>query len=485
MKNPGHFGKMLLALAVSAMSARANPVLDWDALMLDAIRTDNSGPTLSTRNLAILHLAAYDAVNGILSTHQPWLVTSSPPSLASPDAAIIGAGHQVLTTLYPSFQARTDELFERQRAELPPTAGTTNSLAWGRQVAVVVLGARSYDGANTQVPYIPSTAPGQWRRTPPFFRPPLDPHWRYVDCFALPEVEAFLPPPPPQMNSAEYATDLADVMTLGAANGSTRTVEQSEIAIFWSDFSYTAMPPGHWHEIAAGIARNANLPLAETARLFALLSLAHADAAIVCWEAKYRFNFWRPITAIQRADEDANEATSPNTTWDDFLNAPPFPEYPSGHSTFSKAGAQVLAHFLRTDAISFDVLSDSLPGVVRHFNSLSACADEVGLSRIYGGIHFPSANREGKRSGARIADFVWANYLLPNEGLPLVRIEPARPSGMQVRVHGHIGQLCVLEVSSNLSSWKPVATNTAVAGGFVVPDVADDPAHRFFRARQP
>ncbi len=485
MKILGHIGAKLLALTILSVSVRSNPVLDWDALMLDAIRVDNSGPTLSTRNLAILHLAIYDAVNGILDTHQPWKVTAPPPTPANPDAATIGAGHQTLTVLYPSFQARTDELFQQQITTLPGTAETTNGMAWGRWVAAAILAARSRDGANTQVPYIPSALPGHWRRTPPFFRPPLDPHWRYVDRFALPGIEEFLPPPPPAMGSAEYATDFAEVMTLGAANSASRTAEQSEIAIFWSDFSYTAMPPGHWHEIAADIARTRALPLAETARLFALLSLAHADAAIVCWEAKYRFNFWRPVTAIQRADEDGNSATAPNPAWDDFLNAPPFPEYPSGHSTFSKTGAQVLTHFFETDAISFDARSDSLPGVTRHFESLGACADEVGMSRIYGGIHFPFANRAGKDSGRRIADFVSGNYLLSNDGLPLVRIEAAAPGTMQLRVHGHVGQMCVLEASSNLSSWRPVSTNIAVAGGFVVTDVAADPAHQFYRVRQP
>lgn len=476
---------LLLSLAASAVSVHANPVLDWNALMLDAIRTDNSGPTLSTRNLAILHVAIYDAVNGIVATHQPCLVTVSPPVPAAPDAATIGAGHQVMTALYPSFQARTDDLFQHQRAELPPTTASTNGLAWGRQVAMSVLAARSQDGANTQVPYIPSPAPGHWRRTPPFFRPPLDPHWRYVDCFALPEVEAFLPPPPPRMDSAEYAADFAEVLTLGAQDSPTRTTEQSEIAVFWSDFSYTAMPPGHWHEIAATIARDADLSLAECARLFALLSLAQADAAIVCWEAKYRFNLWRPITAIQRADEDGNDATAANPEWTHFLSAPPFPEYPSGHSTFSKAGAQVLTRFFGTDAIPFDARSDSLPGVIRHFESLSACADEIGRSRIFGGIHFQFANHEGKRSGERIADFVSANYLLADEILPLVRIEPAGSAGLGIRVHGHVGQPCVLEASPDLLSWSPVATNTAVAGGFVVTDVSSDPARQFFRAWQP
>jgi membrane-associated phospholipid phosphatase len=139
------------------------------------------------------------------------------------------------------------------------------------------------------------------------------------------------------------------------------------------------------------------------------LSLAQADAGIVTWEAKYRYNFWRPVTAIQRADEDGNPVTDADPAWTSFLASPPFPEYPSGHSTFSQASAVVLAGFYGTDALPFSIGSDSLPGVFRSFESVSACADEVGMSRIYGGIHFMSANRDGKEAGGRIGAYAFNN----------------------------------------------------------------------------
>jgi hypothetical protein len=308
----------------------------------------------------------------------------------------------------------------------------------------------------------------------------LDPHWRYVKLFAIPDTEPFVPPPPPALTSEEYARDFNQVKILGERNSPVRTAEQSLIAVFWSDFSYTAMPPGHWHEIAATIAAQAGLSLPDTARLFALLSLAQADAGIVCWEAKYRYNFWRPVTAIQRADEDGNPDTAADPAWDHYLVAPNFPEYTSGHSTFSKASAEVLTWFFGTDAITFPTISDSVPGVTRTFHSLAACADEVGMSRIYGGIHFEFANREGKRSGAKVAHYVLANYLLPNAALPLVRLEQASPLGTRLRLHGHLGRTCVLEASSDLRAWSPISTNIAVAGGCVVEDAAAAPT-RFYR----
>ncbi len=453
-------------------------------MMMRCIRGDDSAPTLSSRNLAMLHGAIYDAVNGILRTHQPYQVTAPAPPETLPEAAASAAGYRICVTLYPSFRAAVEELFRWQRAALPNTEATTNGLAWGTAVADAMLFARANDGANTQVPYIPSSAPGAWRRTPPFFRPPLDPHWRYVRLFTLPELEPFVPPPPPPLDSEEYARDFDEVKRLGAWNSAVRSAEQSQIAVFWSDFSYTAMPPGHWNEIAANIARDRRLTLADSARLMALVSLAQADGGIVCWEAKYRYNLWRPVTAIQRAAEDGNPATEADPNWDHYLVSPPFPEYTSGHSTFSKAAAQVITRFFGTDAITFDTFSDSLPGVVRRFDSLAAGADEVGMSRIYGGIHFQFANREGKRCGEKIGNYVSDNFLLSNSDLPQVRIERLSPEALQVRLHGIVGRRYVLQASEDLGAWQPVTTNTAVPGGFVVADVTGGGGNRFFRARE-
>jgi len=475
--------KRLGWLAVAWLAAaplHANAVLEWNALMMQAIRASNTAPTLSTRNLAILHLAFYDAIAALDGTHQPYRLQPPAPAGASPLAAVAAAGREVMRALYPSFEARTEELYLFQERDFPPGPSGTDGVAVGLRAARGILAERGADGSSTQVPYIPSNEPGQWRRTPPFYRPPLDPHWRYVKLFAIPEVEPFMPPPPPALTSEEYARDFNQVKILGERNSLIRTAEQSLIAVFWSDFSYTAMPPGHWHEIAATIAAQAGLSLPETTRLFALLSLAQADAGIVCWEAKYRYNFWRPVTAIQRADEDGNPDTAADPAWDHYLVAPNFPEYTSGHSTFSKASAEVLTWFFGTDAITFPTISDSSPGVTRTFHSLAACADEVGMSRIYGGIHFEFANREGKRSGAKVAHYVLANYLLPNAALPLVRLEQASPSGTRLRLHGHVGRTCVLEASSDLRAWAPVSTNVAVAGGCVVEDAPAAPA-RFYR----
>jgi hypothetical protein len=191
----------LLAVGTLAQSSNPDPVLAWNALMLDAIRTDDTAPTLATRNLAILHLAIYDAVNSVVGTHQPYRTVRKPPSDASAEAAAIAAGNEVMLALYPSFSTRTEFLFDSYRATLAATAAVTNGLSFGESVAGEFLDWRAADGSATSVPYIPSDSPGQWRRTPPFFRPPIDPQWRYVEPFCLPVLEPFVPPGPPPLDS--------------------------------------------------------------------------------------------------------------------------------------------------------------------------------------------------------------------------------------------------------------------------------------------
>ena len=474
---------MMLALSSSVLMARANVVVDWNALVIDAIRADNSGPTVSTRNLAIIHTAIYDAVNSVTGTHQPYLIQVELSGETSAEAAAVGAAHELMLILYPGVAALTEQKYQNYMAGRSTDGPTLAGVALGRSVAHAMLEARRGDGSSTDVPYIPSSLPGQWRRTPPFFRPPVTPHWRYVDPFAIPALEPFLPPPPPALESEDYAIAFNEVKALGGKTSTVRTAEQREIAIFWSDFSYTSMPPGHWHEIAGAILLEKGNSLEETARLYALMALAQADAAIVSWEAKFAHNLWRPVTAIQRADEDGNPLTEADPTWDHLLPAPPFPAYISGHSTFSKASAQVLTRFFGTDAISFTAYSDSLPGVERSFTSLAVCADEIGMSRIYGGFHYQFDNTEGKKSGKKIGEYVAANWLLANDALPQVRLEKFAGGGAQLRVHGVVGTQVITQSSADLREWTAISTNAAVSGGVLVVD-GEPGAARFYRVME-
>jgi membrane-associated phospholipid phosphatase len=227
--------------------------------------------------------------------------------------------------------------------------------------------------------------------------------------------DQFRPPPPPRLDHARYAADFNEVKRLGVRNSAARTVYETETAHFWSDFTSTVTPPGHWNQITRVIANDRALKLSEKARLLALLNLVLADAGIVAWDAKYTFNFWRPITAIRNGDADRNPDTTKDQDWQPLLVSPAFPEYVSGHSTFSGAAAAVLAHFFGGDEVTFRITSDSLPGVVREYHSLVKTAEEIGHSRILGGIHFTSSDKAGRASGAALGAYVCRRFLIASE----------------------------------------------------------------------
>jgi membrane-associated phospholipid phosphatase len=212
--------------------------------------------------------------------------------------------------------------------------------------------------------------------------------------------------------------DFNQVKTLGAKNSPVRTSDQTEIAQFWSDGAGTYTPPGHWNQIAEEVALQRNTSLMDEARLFALLNIALADAAIAAWDAKYAYEFWRPVTAIQQADFDNNPQTTAgrrhserNTAWDSLIGTPLLPEYVSGHSTFSGAADAILANFFG-DNVGFTTTSSGLPGASRSYNNFAAAADEAGISRIYGGIHFLAADVDGLATGRALGNYVFDNFLV-------------------------------------------------------------------------
>ena len=399
------------AFALHPLSGAADVITEWNALMLGANKNESTSPAIVARNLAILHVSIYDAVNAIERSHEFYFASLATPPGASMEAAAVGAAHECLTALYPSQSASFAAARDHYLAHTPATSNRADGLLFGRATALQILNWRSADGASTTVPYIPKAELGDWRRTPPFFRPPELPQWPYVNPFAMTNRAQFRPPGPLSLNSTQYARELNQVKQLGGLNSTNRTPEQTLIARFWSDFSYTVTPPGHWNQIAQNVATNRTNTLAQNARLFALLNVALADAGIIAWDAKYLYNFWRPVTAIQEADSDGNPDTASESGWTPLLNTPAFPEYISGHSIFSSAAATILAEFFGTDHISFTVSSDTLPGECRTYGSFEAAAEEIGLSRIYGGIHFLSADLDGLEAGRRLGHHVVQKYL--------------------------------------------------------------------------
>src|SRR2546430_10287402 len=388
-----------------AVPARADVVTDWNTAALHAIRSNNTAPPIASRALAILHASIYDAVNGIARTHEPYLVPSAVPASASRPAAASAAAHQALVNLFPANASSFDALHAAILAGIPDSPHKRAGIVWGEFVATQILAARANDGSSAIVPPPGGSGPGVWIPTPPAFLPYLLPQWGFVAPFAMSSSSQFRPPGPPSLDSQQYAADYEEVKELGALVGSTRTQEQTEIALFWADGAGTETPPGHWNSIAQIISGARGNTLEENARLFALLNIAMADAAICAWDAKYTFHFWRPVTAIAFAEPELN--------WMSFIVTPPFPDYTSGHSTFSAAAANALPLFYGTEDLPFTTGSDFLPGVYRSFSTCLDAAEEAALSRIYGGIHFRSASEDGLQAGISIGEWTFAHYLRP------------------------------------------------------------------------
>lgn len=404
---------LTLCLWVTACTATADTVTDWNQAALDAIRAERTPPPRASRALAILHGAMYDAVNGLSRTHEPYLVRSQGPASASPDAAASAAARTVLFSLFPSQAASLEARHAALLARLGDQPQTRRGLAWGEQVGLAILAERAKDGYDAVVPPPAATGPGDWVPTPPASAPYLLPQWAFLKCFSMTAASQFRPPGPPALDSARYADALNEVKALGAATGSLRTPDQTQIALFWADGAGTETPPGHWNTITRAVVESRGTSLEENARLFALLNLAMADAAVCAWDAKYHYHHWRPVTAIRNADLDGNPDTAADPGWSPLLPTPPFPDYVSGHSTFSGAAATILALFFGTDDIPFATGSDFLPGVTRQFPAFSAAAMEAMESRLYGGIHFRYANEDGLQAGLGLGEWTFLHYLQP------------------------------------------------------------------------
>jgi membrane-associated phospholipid phosphatase len=407
---------LVLTSAFSTTSAaHADVVTDWNSAALEAIRANRIPPPQASRALAILHASIYDAINGITRSHEGYFVQSNVAASASVEAAASAAAHAVLVALFPAQVPAFDDLRATVSAAIPDGPRKQTGLEWGERVAVDILTWRANDYADAVVAVPSGDGPGVWQPTPPAFAPYLLPQWDFVSPFAMPLSSFMRPPGPPSLDSAQWVADYNEVKALGAANASSRTPEQSLIALFWSDGPSTETPPGHWNSLAQRVSAGQRTSLEATARLFALLNFAMADAAICAWDAKYAYNFWRPVTAIRNGEADGNRATVADPEWTSFIVTPPFPDYVSGHSTFSGAAAAVLAGFYGTDNISFTLASDGLPGVTRAFTSFSAAAREAAISRLYAGIHFRTASEDGLSAGIAIGEWTVAHYLQPKK----------------------------------------------------------------------
>jgi hypothetical protein len=414
-----------VVVVLTAGAARADQITAWNQTMLRAGLVGATSPLVITRVAAIVHTAVFDAVNGIERRYSPIHVPPAAPAGASQDAAAVQAAYATLVQLYPTQKATFDARLAVSLAVIgthESAAAIASGRAWGQTVADAILAWRSTDGFTpAPPPFLGGTAVGQWRPTPPAFAAGAGPQFAYMTPWAILSPSQFRPAGPPALTSARYAEDFNETKMMGSATSATRTTDQTVASWFWASGTASFI----WNALAVSLldhsksddefeheSHGRHRSSLDSARLLAVLNVAMADAAIGCWEAKYFYTFWRPVTAIPLAATDGNPATTEDPAWTPLFATPAHPEYPSGHSCVSGAAGAVLANSFG-EKTHFSVESDLMPGVVRSFKSFSTALEEVKNARIFAGIHFRSATDDGQSIGASVADYVLEHTAQP------------------------------------------------------------------------
>ena len=422
----------LLSFALAPVAA-ANEVVQWNETAKKFMDTNGQNTIVSTRTLAMMNGAIHDALNAINRKYDAYYFEGPADATASPDVAVAAAAHTVLVGVVNSFGtpaqkgaalALVEEAYVTSLARVTANPARNQGVAVGRAAGAAMLTLRKDDGVSRDAPYTPGVGPGKWRphpnpvpANPPIANPDAArgylastlPGWGNVTPFTLLSSSQYWIPGPPALTSATYARDYNEVKSVGGKVSTVRTADQTEVARFWFE------GPGTWNTIARTVATSRNLDLRDSARLLALVSMAMADAYIAGFKIRYVYDLWRPVTAIRDGDNDGNDATAGDPTWDSHQNTPAVSDYPSTQSTFSGAAAVVLASVLG-DQTSFSFTSDRpFPGITRSFTSFSQAARESADSRVYAGIHFRSACEDGLALGRKVGQRAAAMYLQPRK----------------------------------------------------------------------
>ena len=408
----------LLVFPILTSAATPDPVLEWIDVMNTTVLTAGTPPNVTGRVVALVSGSVFDAVNGIEPRFRPLHVRPNAPDGASKRAAAIQAAYAMLLNLYP---AQSTTLTSHRNASIAALAGTEGAssiaagVAWGQTVADAIWAWRQSDGFTPPPPPFfgvqsiagaPNSL-GFWRPTPPANASGATPQLATMTPWVLLRASQFRLPPPYALNSAQYATDLNEVRTMGTLSGSGRLPDQSELALFWA-----LNTPLAWNRLAAQLSAARGLSLTENAHLFAVLDVTMADAIIACWDTKYRYQFWRPVTAIRTGLTPADA----DPTWEPWLDSltgtPAHPEYPSAHASYSGSAAFVLAAmFGENTAITFT--SEIRPGTSRTFSSFSQAIAEIADARVFGGIHFRTSCDRGNSLGKAVADYLLRHAMRP------------------------------------------------------------------------
>ena len=408
---------VLAALVSAPATARADVVLDWNAIAASAVIPGQT-PFHQARLMAITQLAVFEAVNAVTGQYESYLaVPITAPAGASAEAAAVAAAYRVLKNYFPGNIA-IDASRTASLAAIPDGPAETNGIAVGEAAAAALIALRATDGSGSPAFFLPSSSvTGEWQTTPSC--PPAGGvlfHWMDVTPFGIASPADFLLPGPPSITSNQYTKDYDEVKTMGASDSADRPADRTAVARLYA----VSAPTFAISAATRQIANAKGLSLAENARAFALIMMAINDSLISSFYNKYSYNFWRPETAIRVALTDGNDQTAPNPGFMPLITTPCFPGYPSNHASGTGAGLEMMRRLF--GAAGHDITySNNVPAlgalpagvVTRHYTQLKEIADDVDDARVYGGIHFRFDQEGGNVLGRAVATEIYKNYLRP------------------------------------------------------------------------
>ena len=382
------------ALVMLASPGAADVVLEWNEIAVAHVVASGQPPPDGARTMAMVHVAIFDALAAIEGRYAPLALRSAPTPEASADAAAATAAYAVLARLFPDQLPALDNAYSAALADIPAGPPKDAGVALGEAAASACLAARADDGSTQTDGYRPRTQPGVYVPT----TLPVSSAWPRVKPFFMADAAQLRPAPPPDLGSETWARDYEEIRAVGPRASTVRTAEQTEAARFW-----TITGPAAWNPVVRSLAASRPSPPVETARLFALVSVAAADAFLAVFDAKYHYGFWRPVTAIRNGDLDGNDGTTADPSWLPLVDTPMHPEYPCAHCiTAAAVGAVLEAEFGSGEVAPIVMTSPAAPGATHRWTRIADYVTEVSQARIWGGIHYRSSTEVGEAMGREI-----------------------------------------------------------------------------------
>ena len=394
-----------LALISGTTLARADVITDWNKTAIEVMAAVNVAGNPWTRSLAMMHVSMSDAINAVGDQYARFTPDIPADPSASPEAAAAAAAREILMRQYPGQKTRIDTAFSAMLEKVPESPARVAGIALGQKVAASVFADRQNDATNVPDTYRPMTQPGVWVPT----TPPLFPQYATAKAWGLTTASQFRPGPPPELSSALYARDYNETKEFGGLKSLKRTDAQSDAVRFWTQAN---LGPA-WFQAATQLSARKGLALADSARLFALMSMGLANGFIADWDAKFQYNYWRPLTAIRNGDQDGNDATERDPGWLPLNATPMHPEYPSQAGINTGAASGILESVFGNGPESYVATDIADARLSRRFTSFAQMAVEQKEVRVWGGIHFRNSLDVGEAMGHKIADQLVGSYLKP------------------------------------------------------------------------